>query len=103
MILLQHIKSGLKIKNDIQNIRMASGMGMVAVTDAIVLGIAAIGFMAYINIRLTILVLIPMPLIIFGTRFFGKKMHRLYGEVQSLFSDLTEVVRERFSGIRILR
>ncbi len=89
--------------NDIQNIRMASGMGMVAVTDAIVLGIAAIGFMAYINVKLTILVLIPMPLIIFGTRFFGKKMHRLYGEVQSLFSDLTEVVRERFSGIRIIK
>ncbi len=89
--------------NDIQNIRMASGMGMVAVTDAIVLGIAAIGFMAYINVKLTMLVLIPMPLIIFGTRFFSKKMHRLYGEVQSLFSDLTEVVRERFSGIRIIK
>jgi ATP-binding cassette subfamily B protein len=89
--------------NDIQHIRMATGMGMVALTDAIVLGTAAIGFMAYINIKLTVFVLIPMPMIVFGARFFSKKMHRLYGEVQGSFSDLTEVVRERFAGIRIIK
>ncbi len=89
--------------NDIQHVRMATGMGMVALTDAIVLGTAAIGFMAYINIRLTVFVLIPMPMIVFGARFFSKKMHRLYGEVQGSFSDLTEVVRERFAGIRIIK
>ncbi len=89
--------------NDIQHIRMATGMGMVALTDAIVLGTAAIGFMAYINIKLTVFVLIPMPMIVLCARFFSKKMHRLYGEVQGSFSDLTEVVRERFAGIRIIK
>ncbi len=89
--------------NDIQHIRMATGMGMVALTDSIVLGSAAVGFMAYINVKLTLFVLIPMPMIIFGARFFSKKMHRLYQEVQGTFSDLTEVVRERFAGIRIIK
>ena len=89
--------------NDIQHVRMATGMGLVALTDAVVLGTAAIGFMAYINIKLTVFVLIPMPIIVFGTRFFSKKMHRLYGDVQASFSDLTEVVRERFAGIRIIK
>jgi len=89
--------------NDIQHIRMATGMGMVAVTDAVVLGTAAIGFMAYINVKLTVFVLIPMPMIVFGARFFSKRMHRYYGEVQAAFSDLTEVVRERFAGIRIIK
>lgn len=89
--------------NDIQHIRMATGMGMVALTDAIVLGTAAIGFMAYINIRLTLFVLIPMPLIVFSTRYFTKKMHRLYQDVQASFADLTEVARERFAGIRIIK
>ena len=56
--------------NDIQQIRMATGMGMVALNDAIVLGAAAIGFMLYINVTLTLLVLIPMPLITISTRFF---------------------------------
>jgi len=89
--------------NDIQHVRMAAGMGTVALTDAIVLGTAAIGFMAYINVRLTAFVLIPMPMIVLSTRFFSKKMHRMYGEVQAAFSDLTEVVRERFAGIRIIK
>ena len=89
--------------NDIQNIRMATGMGLVALTDAIVLGIAAIGFMAYINITLTILVLLPMPLIVLGTRFFGKKLYARYQGVQASFSNLTEAVRERFAGIRIIK
>jgi ATP-binding cassette subfamily B multidrug efflux pump len=89
--------------NDIQHIRMATGMGMVALTDAVVLGTAAIGFMAYMNVKLTLFVLIPMPMIVFGARFFSKKMHRYYGEVQGSFSDLTEIVRERFAGIRIIK
>lgn len=89
--------------NDIQQIRMATGMGMVAINDAIVLGLAAIGFMAYINIKLTAFVLIPMPLIVISTRFFSKRMHRGYQAVQAAFSELTEVIRERFVGIRIIR
>jgi len=89
--------------NDITNIRMATGMGMVALTDAVVLGTASIGFMAYINVRLTLFVLIPMPFIIVGARFFSRKMHRRYQKVQAEFANLTEVVRERFSGIRIIK
>jgi len=89
--------------NDIQQVRMATGMGMVALNDAIVLGAAAIGFMAYINIRLTLFVLIPMPFIVLGTRFFGKQMHRRYQDVQGSFADLTEGVRERLTGIRIVK
>ncbi len=89
--------------NDIQHVRMAIGMGMVALTDAIVLGTAAIGFMLYINKLLTLIVLIPMPLVVLGARFFSKKMHRLYGEVQRTFANLTEAVRERFAGIRIIK
>ena len=89
--------------NDIQQVRMATGMGMVALNDAIVLGTAAIGFMLYINVTLTLFVLIPMPLITISTRFFSKKMHRRYQSVQATFSNLTEVIRERFAGIRIIK
>jgi ATP-binding cassette subfamily B protein len=89
--------------NDIQQVRMATGMGVVALNDAIVLGAAAIGFMLYINVTLTLLVLIPMPLIALFARFFSKKMHHRYLSVQATFSDLTEVIRERFAGIRIIK
>lgn len=89
--------------NDINNIRMSVGMGMVALTDAVFLGSMAIGFMAYINLKLTLFALIPMPLIVWMTRSFGKKMHRRYTRVQAVFSDITESVRESFAGIRIVK
>jgi len=92
-----------RVTNDINNIRMASGFGLVALTDAIFLGIAAIGFMAYINVQLTLFSLIPMPLIVIFTRLFARRMHKMYQEVQAAFSDMTEVVRERFSGIRVIK
>lgn len=89
--------------NDIQHVRMAVGMGMVALTDSIVLGISAIAFMAYIDITLTLFVLIPAPFIIFGTRLFSRRMHHSYRAVQGTFADMTEAVRERFAGIRIVK
>ncbi len=89
--------------NDVTNIRMAVGMGMVAFTDAVFLGTAAICFMAYINIELTLFALIPMPVIVWFTLVFGKKMHRRYGTVQQTFSDMTETVRESFAGNRIIK
>jgi ATP-binding cassette subfamily B protein len=89
--------------NDINQVRMATGMGMVALNDALVLGTAAIGFMLYINVQLTLLVLVPAPLIILGTRFFSRQMHKRYQTVQKSFADLTEVVRERLAGIRVVK
>jgi ATP-binding cassette subfamily B protein len=89
--------------NDLQQVRMATGMGLVALNDAVVLGAASIGFMAYINLQLTLLVLIPMPLLVIGTRFFSRKMHRRYQGVQAAFAGLTESVRERFAGIRVIK
>jgi ATP-binding cassette subfamily B protein len=89
--------------NDVISIRMAIGMGLVALTDGLVLGTSAIGFMLYINVRLTLMAILPAPLIVVGTRFFSKRMHRRYGKVQAAFSDLTEAVRERIAGIRIIK
>jgi ATP-binding cassette subfamily B multidrug efflux pump len=89
--------------NDINNIRMAVGMGVVALTDATFLGIAAVCFMSYINIKLTLFALIPMPVIVWFTRSFGKKMHQRYTTVQETFSELTESVRETYSGIRVVK
>jgi ATP-binding cassette subfamily B protein len=89
--------------NDIQQVRMASGMGLVALNDAIVLGAAAIGFMLYIHVELTLYVLIPMPLVVVTARLLGRRLHQRYQGVQAAFSDLTEAVRERCAGIRIIK
>ena len=89
--------------NDIQQVRMAAGMGLVALNDAIVLGAAAIGFMLYINVELTLYVLIPMPLVVVASRFLGRRLHQRYQQVQAAFADLTEAVRERLAGMHMIK
>ncbi len=89
--------------NDINAIRMATGMGLVAFTDGIVLGTAAVGFMLSIDVKLTLISLIPAPVVVLGTRLITKRMSRGFDRVQSSFSEMTERVRESFSGIRVIK
>jgi ATP-binding cassette subfamily B protein len=44
-----------------------------------------------------------MPLIALCAKYFSRKMHKMYRTVQGAFADMTEVVRERYSGIRIVK
>jgi ATP-binding cassette subfamily B protein len=89
--------------NDLNAVRMACGFGVVAATDAVVLGVAAIGFMLALNVRLTLLALIPMPIIALFTLRVGKMLHSRFEKVQETFSSLTERVRESVSGIRVVK
>ncbi len=89
--------------NDINAVRMATGMGLVALVDGIVLGTAAIGFMLFISAKLTLLSLIPAPLIVIFSRILTRKMSLGFDKVQATFSDLTERVRESFAGIRVIK
>ena len=89
--------------NDINAVRMATGMGIIALTDGLVLGLATIGFMLYINPLLTVIALIPAPLLIYATRILARRMSTGYERVQSTFADLTEEAREAFAGIRVVK
>lgn len=89
--------------NDLNAVRMACGFGLVAMTDAVILGIASIGFMLALNVKLTLLALIPMPIIAFFTLRAGKLLHLRFERVQETFSDLMEGVRESISGIRVVK
>ena len=89
--------------NDINAIRMATGMGLVALTDGLVLGVSAIGFMLYIDPTLTMISILPAPILIFFTRILTRRMSSGYERVQATFSDLTERAREAFAGVRVVK
>ena len=89
--------------NDIQAVQLATGMGLVALTDTLVLGTAAIGFMIYINSTLTIVAMLPMPFIALFARSISKIFHERFREVQASFSRLTERARENLAGIRAIK
>ena len=102
----QKIRTGdlmARAMNDINAIRMASGMGLVALIDGTVLGIAAIGFMMSIDLKLTLISLIPAPVVIILTKILTRRMATGFEAVQRTFSDLTEQVRETFAGIRVVK
>jgi ATP-binding cassette subfamily B protein len=89
--------------NDIDAVRMATGLGIFAMTDGLVLGVAAIGFMLYINPVLTLISLMPAPVLVYLTRILSRRMSSGYGRIQKTFADLTEKVREAFAGVRIVK
>ena len=89
--------------NDIDAVRMAAGMGLVALTDGIVLSLATIGFMLYINMKLTLISLIPAPFIVYFARIITRRMGRGFRQVQQTFSELTESVREALAGVRVIK
>ena len=89
--------------NDINAIRMATGMGLVALTDGLVLGVSAIGFMLYIDPSLTLISILPAPILIFFTRILTRRMSSGYEKVQATFSNLTERAREAFAGVRVVK
>jgi ATP-binding cassette subfamily B multidrug efflux pump len=89
--------------NDLAAVQMAGGMGLVALVDAVVMGLAAIAFMAYIQPLLTLIAISPLPLLAFLTRFLSARLHHRFKKVQEQFSHLTEFARATIASIRLVK
>jgi len=89
--------------NDVDAVRRTVGMGIIIGTDILVLGSLSIVFMVLINLKLTLIALIPFPLLIFIVLRFGKLIHKRFEEVQAGFSNLSSCVEESVRGIRVVR
>ena len=89
--------------NDLSAIQLACGIGLVSAIDAVVLSAVAIAFMAYIHPQLTVVALLPMPLLIIGTKFLSAKLHIRFTRVQEIFSEMTEFSRSSLVSIRLLK
>ncbi len=89
--------------NDADAVRMALGMGVIALTDALFVGLFSLGAMLAISYKLSLYVLTPMLLLAISTRFFGKLIYQRFKEVQESFAELTERVREALSGIKVIK
>jgi ATP-binding cassette, subfamily B, multidrug efflux pump len=106
MAYLDKVKTGdimTHATSDINHIRMAFGFGLIVLVDTILLGGATLAIMLWTHPKLTVLSMIPMPFLIIVTRSLGKKMHTFHKTAQESYSQLTELVRESFFGIRIIK
>src|SRR4029453_17433467 len=63
----------------------------------------AIALMLTIDVRLTLLALVPMPFVTISVRYFGAAIHKRFERIQAQLSDVSAVVQEALSGIRVVR
>lgn len=89
--------------NDLATIQMTCGMGLVAAVDALVMSSAALGFMLAIDVKLTLIALLPMPVLIVCTRFLSGRLHHRFNLVQEQFSLLTEFARATLVSVRLIK
>jgi len=89
--------------NDLNNVRMVLGPGIMYTGQTLVTMILAVAIMARLSPSLTLWVLLPVPIVAVAVRHFGKVIHDLYEKIQASLATLSAKVQENLSGVRVIR
>lgn len=89
--------------NDMDAVRMMLGPGIMYWTETSLTFIFAVAVMAWVDWQLTLVALLPAPLVSFAVIVFGRKIHARFQQIQSLFSDISARVQETLAGMRVVR
>lgn len=90
--------------NDISAVQQTAGGGVLTLFDSVTTGGFVILAMAItIDWRLTLIALIPMPLMAISTSYYGKLLHLKFRDAQAAFSDLNDKTQESISGIKVIK
>ncbi len=90
--------------NDVKAIRTTFGIGVIMATDAVVISLSTMSVMfSTVNPSLTFWALLPLPFMAGLVAFIGKKIQKLYKQVQESFSGLSDYTQESISGIRVIK
>jgi ATP-binding cassette subfamily B protein len=89
--------------NDLNNVRMVLGPGIMYTATTIATMSMAIFFMAELSPSLTLWVLLPVPLVAISVRYFGQVIHRLSERIQVALGVLSTKAQENLTGVRVIR
>lgn len=89
--------------NDLSAVRMVCGPAIMYGSNTIFIAAGALVFMLGIHVGLTLMALCTLPFVAVATKFFGKKIHGLFMNVQQYFSMLSTKVQENLAGARVVR
>ncbi len=90
--------------NDISTVRQAFGQGTILVIDSMFMAILAIFIMiTRVNLQLTLVALIPLPIVATVILILTKTIGQRFKLVQEAFSLISDKAHESFSGIRIIK
>ncbi|RKU31747.1 ABC transporter ATP-binding protein [Candidatus Poribacteria bacterium] len=89
--------------NDLNAIRMVLSNAIMSIADATVFFGLALIIMLHIDTSLTLIALLPYPVLGLIVRLLGKRLYLHYESIQEAFSSLNTKVQENLSGVRVVK
>lgn len=90
--------------NDINAVVGVAGGGVMSAVDASITALVTILTMFFVlDWRLTLIAILPLPFMAWGTSLIGRKNHESFKAAQEAFSDLNNKVQESVSGIKVTK
>ncbi len=89
--------------NDLSAVRMMLGPGLMYWTETMLTFLLAVGVMAWVDWPLTLVALIPAPVVSLVVVLFGRMIHTRFEKIQGMFSDISSRVQENLAGVRVVR
>ena len=90
--------------NDVDRVVFAAGEGVLTLVDSLVMGLAVLIVMAtQISWELTLLSLVPMPIMAIVIKRYGDQLHQRFKTAQAAFSSLNDQAQESLTSIRMIK
>lgn len=90
--------------NDVDRVVFAAGEGVLTLVDSLVMGCAVLIVMStQISWQLTLLALLPMPIMALMIKRYGDRLHDYFKLAQAAFSSLNDRTQESLTSIRMIK
>lgn len=90
--------------NDVSAIQNVAGDGVLTLVDSLMMGLSTmIAMIIFVDFRLTIVALLPLPFLAWGAKRLGDRLHNAFDKSQAAFSRLNNKTQESVSGIKVLK
>lgn len=90
--------------NDVTAIQNVAGDGVLTLVDSLIMGLSTmIAMIIFVDWRLTIIALLPLPFLAIGAWRLGDHLHNAFDKSQVAFSRINNKTQESVSGIKVLK
>lgn len=90
--------------NDISAVQNVAGVGILTLADSVITGgMTIIAMILFVDWKLTVVAILPLPLLAVMAYFLGKKLHDRFSQSQAAFSQLSNKTQESMTGIKVIK
>lgn len=89
--------------NDVAAVRMMVAPAVMYAVFTSLLFVVTVALMLSLSAWLTLLALLPLPLIILSVRYFGAAIQRSFGPIQAQLAEISTLLLESLTGARVVR